>query len=224
MMAAACAPQLSENISRALDEYARAIGLAFQIQDDLLDVEGDVAVIGKATGADKALDKPTYPSVAGIEAFRLGQAATVLSSAGTELATFAVEGRPEIAFEEIPQEAIEEFLADAPEDVRQNVLRRVEVAEKHEREATAVLAESARGAGVRPAEVEEIGRLMKLGRIQFVNTELPFRDAILLTVSGKLEQAIGYLYTPHGELPWINPEEYFYLEELGDGWWIFRSA
>ncbi len=129
-----------------------------------------------------------------------------------------------LAFEEIPQEAIEEFLADAPEDVRQNVLRRVEVAEKHEREATAVLAESARGAGVRPAEVEEIGRLMKLGRIQFVNTELPFRDAILLTVSGKLEQAIGYLYTPHGELPWINPEEYFYLEELGDGWWIFRSA
>ncbi|GFE90749.1 polyprenyl synthetase family protein [Steroidobacter agaridevorans] len=70
MMGAACAPQLSENITRALDEYARAIGLAFQIQDDLLDVEGDVAVIGKATGADRALDKPTYPSVAGVEPSR----------------------------------------------------------------------------------------------------------------------------------------------------------
>lgn len=70
MMAAACAPQLSETVIRVLDEYARAIGLAFQIQDDLLDVEGDVAVIGKATGADKALDKPTYPSVAGIEPSR----------------------------------------------------------------------------------------------------------------------------------------------------------
>lgn len=70
MMAAACAPKLSESLARALDEYARAIGLAFQIQDDLLDVEGDVAVIGKATGADRALDKPTYPSVAGIEASR----------------------------------------------------------------------------------------------------------------------------------------------------------
>jgi geranylgeranyl diphosphate synthase type II len=68
MMGAACAPQLAENLTRALDEYARAIGLAFQIQDDLLDVEGDVAVIGKATGADRALDKPTYPSVAGVEA------------------------------------------------------------------------------------------------------------------------------------------------------------
>jgi farnesyl diphosphate synthase len=70
MMAAACAPQPSESVTRVLDEYARAIGLAFQIQDDLLDVEGDVAVIGKATGADKALDKPTYPSVAGIEPSR----------------------------------------------------------------------------------------------------------------------------------------------------------
>lgn len=70
MMAAACATQLSETVASALDEYARAIGLAFQIQDDLLDVEGDVAVIGKATGADRALDKPTYPSVAGIEPSR----------------------------------------------------------------------------------------------------------------------------------------------------------
>jgi farnesyl diphosphate synthase len=70
MMAAACAPTLSESLARALDEYARAIGLAFQIQDDLLDVEGDAAVIGKATGADRALGKPTYPWVAGIEASR----------------------------------------------------------------------------------------------------------------------------------------------------------
>jgi farnesyl diphosphate synthase len=70
MMAAACAPELPETVTRSLDEYARAIGLAFQIQDDLLDVEGDVAVIGKATGADRALDKPTYPSVAGVEASR----------------------------------------------------------------------------------------------------------------------------------------------------------
>lgn len=70
MMGAACAPTLAEDLTRALDEYARAIGLAFQIQDDLLDVEGDVALIGKATGADRALDKPTYPSVAGVEASR----------------------------------------------------------------------------------------------------------------------------------------------------------
>lgn len=70
MMAAACSPGHPEAVRQALDDYARAIGLAFQIQDDLLDVEGDVAVIGKATGADRALDKPTYPSVAGVEPSR----------------------------------------------------------------------------------------------------------------------------------------------------------
>lgn len=70
MMAAACAGDLSDRIHTALDEYAQAIGLAFQIQDDLLDVEGDVEIIGKATGADQALNKPTYPSVAGIETAR----------------------------------------------------------------------------------------------------------------------------------------------------------
>lgn len=70
MMAAACASPPSEALERALDNYARAIGLAFQIQDDLLDIEGDAALLGKATGADQALNKPTYPSSAGVEAAR----------------------------------------------------------------------------------------------------------------------------------------------------------
>jgi geranylgeranyl pyrophosphate synthase len=95
MMAAACAPHLSETVLEALDEYARAIGLAFQIQDDLLDVEGDIAVIGKATGADSARDKPTYPSVAGIEASRRrmhelhSRALTALSTPGLHSAPLA---------------------------------------------------------------------------------------------------------------------------------------
>jgi len=70
MMAVACAPQVSESLRSALDEYAKAIGLAFQIQDDLLDIEGDPSVLGKGTGADQALHKPTFPSVAGIGAAR----------------------------------------------------------------------------------------------------------------------------------------------------------
>jgi geranylgeranyl pyrophosphate synthase len=70
MMAAACAPQLPVAIHNALDTYARALGLAFQIQDDLLDVEGDVAVLGKPTGADERRGKPTYPAVLGIPAAR----------------------------------------------------------------------------------------------------------------------------------------------------------
>ncbi|AXY43670.1 geranyl transferase [Halomonas sp. JS92-SW72] len=54
----------------ALEDYARAIGLAFQIHDDVLDVTGDTATLGKASGADAARDKPTYPSLLGLEGAR----------------------------------------------------------------------------------------------------------------------------------------------------------
>jgi len=50
-----------------LDHYAKCIGLAFQIQDDILDVEGDTAALGKAQGADIARNKPTYPSLIGLK-------------------------------------------------------------------------------------------------------------------------------------------------------------
>jgi geranylgeranyl diphosphate synthase type II len=51
----------------ALQIYARAIGLAFQVQDDILDVESDTATLGKRQGADIARDKPTYPALLGLE-------------------------------------------------------------------------------------------------------------------------------------------------------------
>lgn len=70
MMAAACAAELSPAIHDALDRYARDLGLAFQIQDDLLDVEGDTVVLGKPTGADSKRGKPTYPAVLGVTAAR----------------------------------------------------------------------------------------------------------------------------------------------------------
>ncbi|ADO08573.1 geranyltranstransferase [Pantoea vagans C9-1] len=53
-----------------LDRYAEAIGLAFQVQDDILDVIGDTAVIGKRQGADQDLGKSTYPSLLGLESAR----------------------------------------------------------------------------------------------------------------------------------------------------------
>lgn len=54
----------------ALDRYAYAVGLAFQVRDDILDVEGDSAVIGKTAGKDAATDKPTFPSIIGLAASR----------------------------------------------------------------------------------------------------------------------------------------------------------
>lgn len=54
----------------ALTDYADKLGLAFQIQDDILDVIGDQAVLGKQTGVDAALGKMTYPAVYGLEQSR----------------------------------------------------------------------------------------------------------------------------------------------------------
>ena len=57
-----------EQVLARLDEYARCIGLAFQIRDDILDVESDTETLGKSQGADIALEKPTYPAILGLEA------------------------------------------------------------------------------------------------------------------------------------------------------------
>jgi farnesyl diphosphate synthase len=54
----------------ALDRFADALGLAFQVRDDLLDVEGQSATLGKTAGKDAAQDKATFPAVIGIEASR----------------------------------------------------------------------------------------------------------------------------------------------------------
>ncbi|MCX7033441.1 MAG: polyprenyl synthetase family protein [Arenimonas sp.] len=53
-----------------LDGFASALGLAFQIRDDLLDIEGDSAQLGKTAGKDQAQDKSTYPSLLGMDGAR----------------------------------------------------------------------------------------------------------------------------------------------------------
>jgi len=60
--------QADEHALKALHTYARAIGLAFQVQDDILDVESDTATLGKTQGKDQAHDKPTYPALLGLDA------------------------------------------------------------------------------------------------------------------------------------------------------------
>jgi geranylgeranyl diphosphate synthase type II len=57
--------------ARALDAYGRAVGLAFQIVDDLLDVQGDEAKLGKRVNKDSDLGKWTYPAFLGVEGSRL---------------------------------------------------------------------------------------------------------------------------------------------------------
>ena len=56
-------PALFERVS----EYAKCIGLAFQIKDDILDIEGDTETLGKPQGSDIAMNKPTYPNLLGMQ-------------------------------------------------------------------------------------------------------------------------------------------------------------
>jgi len=66
-LGALCASDVSARQLEQLDAYAACIGLAFQVRDDILDVEADTETLGKTQGADIALDKPTYPSLLGLE-------------------------------------------------------------------------------------------------------------------------------------------------------------
>jgi farnesyl diphosphate synthase len=66
LLGAWCHPNIDQNTLENLDQFAQCIGLAFQIQDDVLDVESDTTTLGKPQGSDMARDKPTYPSLLGL--------------------------------------------------------------------------------------------------------------------------------------------------------------
>ncbi|MFD0706538.1 (2E,6E)-farnesyl diphosphate synthase [Photorhabdus akhurstii] len=66
-MGAYSAGQRGHDVLPELDQYAQAIGLAFQVQDDILDVIGDTEMIGKRQGSDQQLGKSTYPALLGLE-------------------------------------------------------------------------------------------------------------------------------------------------------------
>jgi geranylgeranyl pyrophosphate synthase len=68
VMSACCLAQdLPAAEHDALDRFGHSIGLAFQIKDDILDVEGETSVIGKQAGADQVLAKATWPSLFGLD-------------------------------------------------------------------------------------------------------------------------------------------------------------
>jgi farnesyl diphosphate synthase len=86
-LAGAILGEASEKDHAALDRYGSALGRAFQIDDDLLDAEGDAAVVGKSTGKDAAAGKATLVGVLGPEHAKARLAALVVEAEGA-LAAF----------------------------------------------------------------------------------------------------------------------------------------
>ncbi len=66
VMATLAQPDLDPAIATRLDNYAKCIGLSFQVKDDILDEESDTATLGKTQGKDKDHNKPTYPALLGL--------------------------------------------------------------------------------------------------------------------------------------------------------------
>lgn len=93
LMVCALAPQLPDRQRVALDRYAKRIGLAFQVQDDILDETGDTNTLGKTQGKDQAANKSTFPALMGLaDAQRYAQDLT--DQALAELAPFGAGAEP----------------------------------------------------------------------------------------------------------------------------------
>jgi farnesyl diphosphate synthase len=92
LLGAHCGADLDRGQMDHLDRYAKCVGLAFQVVDDILDEEGDAATLGKTAGKDKASGKPTYTSLMGLaEAKRF--ATELLADAGDALSSFGERAR-----------------------------------------------------------------------------------------------------------------------------------
>ncbi len=91
-LGANCGRPLTTDESGALDHYAAAIGLAFQVVDDVLDVEGTAQSLGKTAGKDAQQNKPTYVSVLGLARAK-AHIATLLAQAHDALAGFGSAAR-----------------------------------------------------------------------------------------------------------------------------------
>ena len=93
MTPVALVSDLSSDRASAIEAFGHTIGIAFQIKDDIVDVEGETEVIGKQSGADQRLGKATYPGLVGIDQARL-RCDSLLRSAIEQLDDFGDAAEP----------------------------------------------------------------------------------------------------------------------------------
>lgn len=97
-----CSPHFNDAVlEQQFSRYSQAIGLAFQVQDDILDIEGDQAEIGKPVGSDLDLDKSTYPKLLGLAGAK---------QKAQQLYESAVKSLDEIPFDTTALRALAEFV------------------------------------------------------------------------------------------------------------------
>lgn len=92
-LGALCSPEASPSLLQDLDRFGALIGLAFQIQDDILDEEGNALELGKNPGVDKDHNKATFPALLGLEASK-GVLHSILSEAETLLLPYGDHAKP----------------------------------------------------------------------------------------------------------------------------------
>ncbi|HVK40152.1 MAG TPA: hypothetical protein VNA88_16595 [Candidatus Kapabacteria bacterium] len=129
-----------------------------------------------------------------------------------------------VAAHEIPKEAIDEYLASASPKDRAALRTELKHAERMRRIGRDSLAKHARRYGLSVAHLDSTVALMADLRVSFVNAQLPWKGAVQMTVGGVIDDAIGYLYSPNGEIPIVSNDEFYYLEQIADDWWIFRAG
>lgn len=129
-----------------------------------------------------------------------------------------------MAAHDIPQQVIDEYMRSASPEEQARIQSQLRIAEKMRRDGNDSLAKILKKKKIAVARVEKVVSMMHDLRVVFINSQLPWKGAVQLTVAGKMDNAVGYIYSPKGGLPLISPAEYFYLEDLGNGWWIFRAT
>ena len=92
-----------------IDQFGHPIGCAFQIKDDILDVEGDTETIGKPAGSDESLDKATYPALFGVDASKR-RCDELLDDALANLVQFGQDATP-LAW--LARFVVEQFVASS---------------------------------------------------------------------------------------------------------------
>jgi hypothetical protein len=128
------------------------------------------------------------------------------------------------AAQDIPHDVAEEFLATLPREQQAGLRAQLRQAEQTRREGYDSLALIARRIGTSTKRLDSMVSMMHDLGISFANTRLPWKGAVQLTLGGHFDDVVGLIYSPGGGVPLISPREYFYVEQLAEGWWMFRST